>query len=71
WKKAGEAGYRSARSRFQYVAIQTGMSSKYLLYIAIAILAVWGVVTILDLIIGWLMDLVPPNIDLMKPVQPE
>jgi len=71
WKKSSELGYRSARSRIMYVAIQTRAGGKILLYICLVILAIWGFVTILDLILEQLIRLIPSGIDLTKPSLPE
>ncbi len=71
WKKSSELGYRSARSRFVYVATQTREGGKILLCICLVILAIWGFVVILDLILDQLIGLIPSDIDLATPKLPE
>lgn len=71
WKKSSELGYRSVRSRFMYVAIQAQAGGKILLYICLVILAIWGFVVILDLILDQLIRLIPSDIDLATPKLPE
>ncbi len=71
WKKSSELGYRSARSRLMYVAIQTRAGGKILLYVCLAILAIWGFVSILNWAISSCIELIPSGIDLTKPSLPE
>ena len=70
WKKSSELGYRSARSRFMYVAIQTRAGGKIFLYVCLVILAICGFVIILNWAISWCIELIPSGIDL-KPSLPE